>query len=136
MVTYLENVNLAALAQAATSNRRMVLVIRAADGELVDVLGGPIVPAEDPSVPPKGHWYWKDGCVYVVHQNTWKRACAPHMMIVVIQASDGEIIDVLGGPISAAENPNVPPKGHWFWTHNSPGCVTVFHNNVWKRVCD
>lgn len=132
--SFLDDTDVAGLTQAASARRQIVLILRANDGELHDVFGGPIVPGSDPSVNAKGSWYWKDGCVYVNH-NGWKKVCDSKHMNVAIQASDGTIIRV-GGPWVEASDPAVSPKGSWYWKTSSPGCVYVFHFSVWKKVCD
>ena len=76
--------------QAAAEQRHMVLVIRASDGELEHVWGGPIVPGSDPAVGTKGDWYYNSGSggsVYVQLAGTWKQVSSGRMILKIV-ASD------------------------------------------------
>ena len=125
------------LTAAISPPTRIVLVIRAEDGELENVhaFGGKVESGHNPEVGPAGAWYWKDNCVYVDHNGTWKKVCAPHRMILQILVENGKLEKVVG-PVQSASDPGVPPKGHWYWKTSSPACVYVNHFGGWKRVCN
>jgi hypothetical protein len=131
-------VDLEELTQAVGGPTRIILVIRASDGEVeqVHAVGGTVVQAVDPNVSEKASWFWKDGCVYAIDQNgAWQKVCGDGRMVLQILVADGSLERVTG-PTQPASHPGVPPKAGWRWKTSSPGCVYVQHFGVWKKVCD